>query len=173
MIQQLKNEISILNSQFDRNLDSVRELANFDSLILQFATGTLSTLETQLTGQAAMVLVQKVINAKTALESINSSGSLSVHYRSMYNQCLVLLVSYFSSDIKELLSTFLKFAIELDTFENIKKTELKLTVSEFQKMSATDKSLMIGLLFSSQNASFQDMKSISKVTKYFLPRYKD
>lgn len=168
MINELKEELEKLNNHFIDNIASVKALADFDDLILHLAISHLRGLEADMTNKVGIYYVQRIQTTITILEGIEIHGSLAINYQKMYNQCVVLLMSYFSSAIKEVMSSFLSASIKYDMFESLRKIEFKLSLSELQKISSGDRSSLTDYILSNQNISFQDMNSIRRLVKDYF-----
>ena len=61
------------------------------------------------------------------LERIKQNESLCPYYEAMYNQCLVLLVSYSGSAVRELFIDAAAAAIEAGTRSDLLDAELRIT----------------------------------------------
>jgi hypothetical protein len=95
------------------------------------------------------------------LKNIKSNKSLSHKYGMIYNQCVVLLVSYFTSSVKEFFRATYKLMANGDSelFRGV-HTELKLTVEELSENRFNLADIIGDLVVKKNGISFQDMKSI-------------
>ena len=78
---------------FDRNVQSVYELANFDRFIMVFAIEQVSRLNARLSPRFANP-ADNGEHTLQALRNVRQSDSLRHNYRTIANQGAVLLVSY-------------------------------------------------------------------------------
>lgn len=126
-------ELNSLKSNFTANISSVETLLKFDWFILDYSIDTLENLNKKL--HELHSISNPYLLAESALKSlknIKNNNSISIQYRTIYNQALVLLVSYYTSTIKEIFSkSLLPF---LNKFDNLKilDEELKITVGQIK-----------------------------------------
>jgi hypothetical protein len=109
------------------------------------------------------------------LKGIHEHGSLKMSYNNMYNQCLVLSVSYFTSTIHSIFKEFIGYVCA-NKPEELKGEEedFKITLKELKKRRFQLVEWMGDLIIQKKGITFQDMQSVQREFKtYFnidLPR---
>jgi len=164
----IDSEIRRIKETFTENLKSVEELINFDKIVLNFAILHLDDLSEKLKVHHQLnnphLSVDKTLQM---LKNIRENNSLEITYKRVFNQCLVLLVSYFSSTVRDLFQTAIDEALVLQNFENINKTQLSLSL--FDLKNDVEKTRSIGdLLATQKDISFQDMQSIARTFQEYF-----
>src|SRR5689334_22417413 len=99
---------------FEANVDDVRKLIHFDRDILAAAVTQLESLHTNLVKGG---FTNPALNAKNTLAmmtSVRDNDSLKGRYAVIYNQGVVLLVSYFGSAIEDLFKHGVSVLLERD-----------------------------------------------------------
>ncbi|MCK9612946.1 MAG: CHC2 zinc finger domain-containing protein [Bacteroidales bacterium] len=155
----------ILDS-FLSHIESVKSLMSFDKILLDFCI-------TQIEGLNNRIKVNKEINITNVrflpeatliqLRTIRQNDSLRIQYESIYNQCIVLIVSYFTSSVRDLFRDSIKYYAE-KKHECLKSinAELKFTFEELESYNF-DLSESIGeIIIKKKNLTFQDMQSICR-----------
>lgn len=82
---------------FSANALEVDRLLTFDSLIIDVAVDALKQIEAALEDRNLHSVLPLVRNRATLLSNVAESESLRPQYAAMFNQCVVLLVSYFGA----------------------------------------------------------------------------
>ncbi len=155
----------ILDS-FTSHIESVRSLMNFDKIVLDFCIIQIEQLNDRIKNNQEINITNVHFfpeNTLKQLKLIKQNNSMKLQYESIYNQCLVLIVSYFTSCIKELFRDSLQYYSERN-HENLKciNTELKFTFEELETYNF-DLSKSVGdIIIKKRNLSFQDMQSICR-----------
>lgn len=171
-----KNNLSDILAEeidnFKRNSTSVFKLMEFDSIVLNFCISNIENLNNRIKNNKEIRITNPLLTADLtlkALKGISDHQSMKVQYKTIYNQCLVLLVSYFSSSIKELFRKSVQFLIDNEIpFLGSLKGEIKLNFEELESSRFDLKNSIVDLVIDKKNISFQDMKSIARAfTEYF------
>lgn len=87
---------------FDANLGAIEQLVHFDDLLIDLVLPPLERHRERLISAdvtRSNLLPDPLISV---LRNIKRSESLKAHYQALYNQWLVLLVSYFGSAVRDL-----------------------------------------------------------------------
>ena len=139
---------------FNSHAEDVSKLASFDDLILKYAISTVGDAHRVAAKHDDDVVEQKLCKTLNQLKQIRQNKSLKSQYQHMFNQCVVLLVAYFTSTLNDLFeyyvtnqpsSTALQYTVNV-TFEKLmKRTHLKDGLGR--------------LLVAKEKISFQDMQS--------------
>jgi len=155
---------------FKEKVDRVYDLAEFDHVILGFAIRTLErVVESATASEIAQQHRQNVAKELQHLRDIRKNDSLRSKYQHIFNQCVVLLVSYFGSTIRDLFADCVAERLTSNTpQQKLLDEELKLSVAELLEVSSDEQQRRVGdLLIRKCDISFQDMQSIGKAfSKY-------
>lgn len=93
-----------IEERFDQHLRTVDELISFDRLILDVCIHHIESLNEQLKGVPFKIINPAYLaeNALKTIKNVRNNDSLRTNYLSMFNSCLVLQVSYFTSIIDDI-----------------------------------------------------------------------
>ena len=141
----------------------------FDHLILDVAIKQIGELNERLK-KSFKIENPRLLADKTlqVLKNIKDHQSFKEQYSAMFNQCVVLLVSYFGSSLKDIFTRCLSHGISTQDIENLRKEEIKINLAELKDISF-DLSEKIGEIVTAKNdISFQDMQSIQKAFKTYF-----
>lgn len=170
--EELEVQLYEILDEFESHIDSVNKLMNFDRIVLDYCISSVKSLDDRLKKNDEIKITNVRFlptNTIMALENIKNNDSLRHQYESIFNQCLVLLVSYFSSISKEVFRKAIDyFSIHNTSFLGAIKEDIKLS---FEEMSTYDYNLSgkIGqLIIEKKSISFQDMQSINRTLKKYL-----
>jgi len=159
---------------FETNLRSIEQLVRFDDLLIEMVLGPLERHRERL-------VKAEITNARllpdgllATLRNIKRSESLKTYYRALYNQWLVLLVSYFGSAVRDLFVDGAAAAIRERKRDPILKESIKAPIEELAEEHEDPAGFLADLLAGSEGLSFQDMQSIGRAFgRYFgadIPR---
>ena len=165
----MKDENSKILQTFKSNLDSVYRLSEFDQIIINVAITGLKKVIDNLKNVRGIdnphLLPQSTLNT---FENIKENNSLRPQYQEMFNQCVVLLVSYFSSSLHKLFVNSLKYFIPSLQNRQILAEEVRVTLKEVQETNF-DFSKRIGeWIVRTKDISFQDMQSICRAFENYF-----
>lgn len=150
------------------NLEGVADLVHFDRLVVQNAETALATVRDNL-DKGGFAKNHPSFNVEGALKSvrnIGAAGSLKPTYERMHNQCVVLLVSYFESGIRDLFLERLSAALPTRQPEQLEEHKLQITVSDLLRVDTDTIATMI--VEQEKGLSFQDMKSMGRAIEKYL-----
>jgi hypothetical protein len=152
---------------FRSNLKRIRDLLSFDEYIQDFAIKTLERVrESQDKAKPPIDNPRhRVDSVITLLHNIRRNDSLSGYYRTMHNQSLVLLVSYFAAALRDSYRAAVALALEHQPPESFLGEELKLTVGDLLRTQDDPGIQIADLLIDKKDLSFQDMKSTGRAFK--------
>lgn len=149
LIKKLKiMTIRKIEDRFDQHLRTVDELISFDRIILDLCINHIDNLNERLK-RGPFDITNPMYLAENTLKTIKNvrqNDSLRVNYLSMFNSCLVLQVSYFTSIVEEV---------------------FKHTISRLNSHNQRP-DLNIDLLKQNNDVNFQNMSSIIKTFKKYL-----
>jgi hypothetical protein len=162
-----------VEAKFIEHVDSVRKLMNFDKDVLDHAITNIKELEEKL--KAHHKLDNPHLTAKRTLEILEGyreHDSLRHRYQAIFNQALVLLVSYFASSVQDLFRESIDRALVLQTeaewVDQMLSEKLTLTPRDIKNNDFTLRDVLPKLLVQSADISFQDMQSIKKAFERYL-----
>lgn len=137
-----------MEERLDQHLRTVDELISFDRLILDVCINHIDSLNERLKGGPFKITNPTYLaeNTLKTIKNIRNNDSLRRNYFSMFNSCLVLQVSYFTSIIDDI---FKHTCYCLNFSQN--KQELDLEI-----------------LKSKNDINFQNMNSIIRTYKNYL-----
>jgi len=155
-----------LKENFDANLKSVDKLVNFDTDVQTLAIDGIKTLHEKLKAQG---IDNPALNGERTLQmlqGVHDNKSLKPRFKIIYNQAIVLLVSYFGSVLGDL---FRYAATEALNYSDprIMDVELKLRVSEISSISGNPENVIGDLLILKDDITFQDMGSTHRAFKKY------
>ena len=136
---------------------------NFDRDVLSFAIQAIDDLQNRL--RQHHQLDNPHLSAErtlTILRGYREHDSLRSRYQTIFNQALVLLVSYFGSSVHDLFRNGVTQALIAGKDAALLKEYVKLTLLELRDAEFDLKNIAADLLINAKDISFQDMKSISR-----------
>ncbi len=152
-------------SNFGNNVESVRKLMDFDKTLLQICLAQLRNTNEKIKSKK-LTNLYFLDNAIASLENVRENGSLKIFYETIYNECVVLLVSFFASALKDLFQESTKICLTSGKSTKINKEEIKFQVDLLQGADFDIESYVCDTI--SNEISFQDMKSIRRNFKKFF-----
>ena len=168
-------EIKVFNSirdNFYSNIKSVKDLMNFDKNILDFCIYHIEILEKKIKNNNEIKITNVAFlpeNTLIQLRQIKENNSLRDMYTSIFNQSLVLLVSYFTSAIKELFGSTIQYLAENNQEHfSLIKSDIKFSFQELGNYNFNLTSEIGNLIIEKNNISFQDMQSICREFKQYF-----
>lgn len=158
----MKNRLQGVLEAFDGNLQQVFGLAQFDHIVLDFAVQVLDGVQKH--GHTANITnyLHTVDRGLQQLRSIRENDSLRPQYEHIFNQCVVLLVSHFSSAVHDLFSVAIAEGAKTRPTDDLLEEELKLTVKELLDIGEDRHGQLTHLLMRKGDINFQDMQSTAR-----------
>lgn len=155
---------------FEKNIESVEKLINFDREFMDIAIGSIEKLHEILIAPPHSIGYEQSNGKRTLdmLSSIRRNDSLKSRFSVINNQAIVLLVSYFGSATADLFREAAKVAVEVHQDKRVLNSELKVKVEELIGFGVSIGDSIGDVLITKNSISFQDMKSIQReFKKYF------
>ena len=153
---------------FDQNVQAVVRLMNFDREIQDLAIRHLENLHKSLVSMQGIQNEQ--LNGKRTLEilrGIRTNDSLRSRYQLIFNQAVVLLVSYFGSALGSLFRLAVRQAIA-GSDKRVLSEDLSVEVEELLSRGDQIQDVLGDMLIQKKDISFQDMRSVNRAfNKYF------
>jgi hypothetical protein len=155
--------LSSIEETFVNNVESVKELMNFDRLVLEFAIKHLEQLQKRLVeGEGLTNPRFNVERALEVLRGIRQNDSLRIQYQHIVNQCDVLLVSHFESALRGIFRVSLLNVIRTSANPKLLDEQLRMTLRDVQDAGAEIHERITDLLIAQKGFSFNDMGSIAR-----------
>lgn len=153
---------------FEAQVRSINKLLLWDRLIIDKTVEALEDRQESLKNLGVENAYHLSSNAIQNLKNIRKSEALHLGYELLHNQCVVLLVSYFSSAIHDIFNSSVTTLLRSEIPPAIAKKELKISFAELHRRDF-DLSADIGEIVSQKSEiSFQDMQSIRRAFKDFF-----
>jgi hypothetical protein len=158
-----------IEERFESQLKSIEELANFDRFVLDLCINHIESLNERLKNGPPQVTNNSYLaeNTLMAIKSIRQNDSLRHQYQSIFNSCLVLQVSYFTSTLHDLFRQAFQTLAEKNLLPEI-KDDIKLNFKELSELSFNLTNNIGELILKKKEISFQDMQSICKAYKAYF-----
>jgi len=169
---QLQEKLSEVTEQFGTSVDSVDRLMNLHDDVAQFCVTTLERVAEfhEVRGIKEDHPSCNVSQMLGQMKKIQKNESLKSRYQAMLNQCVVLLVSYFTSAIQDIFGIILKEKIisgeKIATLEG--KESVRFGVDELRDLHNSEFEGIGELVVAKKQVNFQDMKSIVDVFRDYF-----
>jgi len=161
------SSIRAIESTFHINLRSVQELIDFDRTVLDAAVQIIDGLRVSV-DQNHPALADRIGNAVQMLRNVRTNDSMRSHYETIYNQCVVLLVSHFGSALHSIFRLSAPTRLASSAEKDALKDELKFSLAELNELDFQMRERIGDLLVSKRDISFQDMQSTRRAFKGYL-----
>ncbi len=152
----------------NHNVDLVLRLLRFDRDIVVVAVGVLHSVVQDLEQRQLNSLIPRVENRAQVLTNLSVNESLKPQYDAMFNQCVVLLVSYFSSGLHRLFCVSVAEALRSGAELPVRDAKLTLSWRSLEGVDTDRERLFADLLVAQEDISFQDMASVTRAFKEHL-----
>jgi len=149
------------------NINSVNRLANFDRVVLDFSITSIENLQNKLKQKFENERLLATSTLKQ-LRLIREHDSLRNQYQEIFNQCVVLLVSYFGSTVSEIFKEYVTSNISELKKKKAFAEEFKFSPQEMSEYNYNFRDQIGEIIILKKNISFQDMKSINRNFRDFL-----
>jgi hypothetical protein len=159
-----------IRSAFEKNCNSVFDLLDFEKVILHTTITELEALEQRL-AKADIIKDHPTLgvgNTLKNLKNIQAHGSLGLKYKAMFNQCLVLLVSYLEFAMNDLFRVGVGMSVRSRKIEPFRDDQLTVKFSDLSELIALSDGQLGDLIIEKKGIGFQNAKvAISHFKKYF------
>jgi hypothetical protein len=158
-----------LENRLEKQLESVKDLSNFDRKITDFCTNNLEQLNSKFRNPPFGITNPSYLceNSIKAIKNIRENDSLRIHYNTMHNQCIVLAVSFFTSAISDIFRYSVQKSSEAGTLP-ASNEDLKISIKELQDLSFNLTNHVADIILKKKDISFQDMQSTVKAFDNYL-----
>jgi len=160
-----ETEFEGILANFEENRESVVKLMRFDDSVIKFVELELEKLEERLKKKKFDNAYLLPGRALSVIRGIRDHQSLKLYYETIFNQCIVLLVSYFGSAVHDVFRIYIDAVISSTDSHKLKREEIKINISELDKMTKGNEFSIGEILINQRNISFQDMGSIHRLMR--------
>lgn len=165
----MKSRLDTLVSGFEDNVKGVHKLIEFDRDVLEIAITGVRDLSEKLKRHHQLdnphLSAEKTLSL---LQGIRKNDSLRPRYKVIFNQAIVLLVSYFGSTVEDIFKLGIDALLESDQDSDLLREEVKLTFKEMKESGWSLRESAPDLLVIKKDLSFQDMQAIGRAFKTYL-----
>lgn len=168
--QDIEKRYAEIRVNFKNQFKAVSDITKFDSEYLKIVIDILEEVELRLKGTGVVNEAHLPTKALKLLRDLRDKGPQQAKYEPVYNQSVVLLVSYFGSAITDIFNDSLTNLLTegLEIPQQVMKEAIDLTILELSNLNY-DLSKDIGRIIARKaDISFQDMQSISRAFKKFF-----
>jgi len=160
-----------IQARFSDQLKNVKELMEFDKTITEISIKRLENLEQKLRRNGVENLNLLPATLITTLKTIHDNKSLTTKYQMIYNSCLVLQISYFTSILNDIFKYTLNNIIKYWKLNKDKiniKDEFKFSFIELMNFDFDLWSHISELILQKSWINFQDMQSTIRTFQDYL-----
>jgi len=161
------NEAKKILDQFKENVSSVNRLANFDRVVLDYSIKSIEDLQARLNVKFKNESLLASGTLKQ-LKTIRKHDSMRGQYQEIFNQCVVLLVSYFGSTVSDIFNYSVTSNISDLIDQKAFTEEFKFSPKELSDYNFNLRDQIGEIIITKKGISFQDMKSINRAFRDFL-----
>ena len=173
----MEGTLNSVRQSFSERVAGVIELLEFDNLVLDHLVGGLDGVVEELERKHHKSAALVVANRLKLLKNIRAKQSLKPTYGTIYNQCVVLLVSYFDATMGDLFRVAVACALRAEKDVPARDRSVELNWRNLNEPGAPVEALIAERIVDLDDISFQDMQSIrrafSKNLKLDLGRNED
>jgi hypothetical protein len=162
------SELDTIRTSFADQVTGVYELLDFDRFVIDHVVGGLESLAEKLEIDGRNSAAMLVRNRVSGLLNVRKSDSLRPRYQTIFNQCVVLLVSYFGSSVGDVFRSSTARALDRGCDVPAASQEIKLAWQDFGGTEGTVEEMFAELLVAQRDISFQDMQSVHRAFKEHL-----
>lgn len=160
----LRDHLYHIQNNFEDNVAIVKKLMKFDEVVQLFCLSTLKKANEGLEKFGCADHPSYNIKAMIKqIENIRQNDSLQSSYEIIFNQCVVLLVSYFGSAIEDIFREALEKKIYDRKLGQLENQEIKLTIGQL-----VDDKNIVDLFITKRDISFQNMQSIARAFEQYI-----
>jgi hypothetical protein len=151
---------------FKQNVASVLELLQFDRDIINTAVGGLKSTADELEDRHHLRSVAIGLRNRAAmLDRVSESDSLRPKYATMFNHCVVLLVSYFDSGLHDVFRSALIYCLRSNVDVPARAAKLEVSWRALEQGDDQRERIFADLFVAQKDISFQDMQSVVRAFK--------
>jgi hypothetical protein len=163
------DDLDLIVDGFNANVRGVQKLINFDRQLLDLAISGLQDLHGRLVNSRQIhnpdLNGEKLLNL---LSNIRKNDSLRVHYQTIFNQAVVLLVSYFASTLTDIFRHAISVRLDTSDDRQLMDEEVRVTFADLKERDWNLRESAPELLIAKKDLSFQDMGSTHRAFAQYL-----
>lgn len=150
----MENKLNSIIESFEGNLGKVETLLTFDRFLQEFCLIGLRKAKKGLDSFGNQNDRFSVDNTISQIEQIRGNASMKMNYEIMHNQCIVLMVSYFSSVLEDIFKEAFRAILNSGNLGKLESEEFKITVGQLHSGDIAEVFIQ-----KKNDISFQDMQS--------------
>jgi len=154
--------LTSVRSAFVQQCTAVVELLEFDDLIVEHLVAGLDWIVEELESKNQHTLANSVGNRLKVLKNVRLAQSLRPRYETIYNQCVVLLVSYFDATMSDLFKVSVAGALKSGAAVPASKRSVHVSWQSLSTPDSPVEKLIADRIVDEDDISFQDMQSIRR-----------
>jgi len=151
--------VESVREAFSRQCAGVLELLEFDDVLVEHLVGGLEWIVGELESRSQRTLATSVGNRLRVLKNVRTTQSLRPRYETIYNQCVVLLVSYFDATMSDLFKVAVSNALKANAVVPARKRSVQLNWQSLNQPDSPVEVLIAERIVEEDDISFQDMQS--------------
>jgi hypothetical protein len=165
----METRLKALEKAFSDNVAGVHKLINFDRDVLDMAITSMQDLSERLKHHHMLDNPHLTADSTlTLFKQIRTNDSLRPRYQVIFNQAVVLLVSYFSSAVEDIFKAGIDVLLGQDVDNDLSREDIKLTFRQLRDANWHLREIAADLLVEKKDLSFQDMQAIGRAFKTYL-----
>lgn len=145
---------------------------NFDRILLEFCIAQVEALEERIKNNSVIQVTNPYLlptNTLMMLRTIRKNDSMRTQYEGIFNQCLVLTVSYYTSILSSIFRETINYAGQnKPTLIESSNEDFKISLSELRQLNFNLADTLGELIIKKKDLSFQDMQSVVRSFKNFF-----
>lgn len=159
--------IATVIANFEADIVSVYNLMDFDQFIIDVPVSELKEMKAHCEKKNLTWALQKTEKILAFLTGIRVHGSTKLSYKTIYNQCVVLLVSYFGAALEELFKLYTSLLVEQERPHWVDE-EVRMPILDILESESAPSGRIGEWIVSTNNISFQDMLSTRRSFEKYL-----
>lgn len=153
---------------FATNVRGVAKLIDFDRDLLEFAADELRSLQSTAGLASSPGLARQIKRTEEIIRGVRDNDSLKARFQLIFNQAVVLLVSYFGSAVEDIFKLGVASALAKGECRALLEAELKLSFAEIRDQDWNLREAAPDILVEKKDLSFQDMQAVSRAFRDYL-----
>ncbi len=159
----MESRLKHITDSFEVNLDKIETLLIFDRVLQNLCLTGLGKAKKGLDNFGNKNDRFSVDSTITMVEKIRDNESMKPSYQVMHNQCIVLMVSYFSSALEDIFKEAFNSKLNSEELGKLESEEFKITIGQLKTGDIADVFIQ-----KKDDVNFQDMQSTLRSFKNYI-----
>lgn len=159
----MEQKLQRITDAFQSNLDKTETLLTFDEILQQFCLSALRKAKRGLDSFGNENPRFSIDPTIKSIETIRQNASMKSSYEIMYNQCIVIMVSFFGSALEDIFKEALNEIMGHEDIGELKSEGFKITLEEWQTGEIADIFVQ-----KKDDINFQNMKSTTRSFETYI-----